>query len=59
MLEDIDLPKDTAVLVVIPKQEDERELCSQLQGVAELSSQNSGITGRTKSGTSIYYEPTW
>jgi len=35
LLEDIDLPKDVEVLVVIPEQEDERELRSQLQSAAE------------------------
>lgn len=34
--EDIDLPKDIAVLVVVPDQEDERELRSQLQSAAEV-----------------------
>ncbi len=34
--EDIDLPKDIAVLVVVPEQEDERELRSQLQSAAEV-----------------------
>ena len=36
LFEDIDLPKDMAVLVVIPEQEDERELRSQLQSAAEV-----------------------
>ena len=31
LFEDIDLPKDIVVLVVIPEQEDERELRSQLR----------------------------
>lgn len=35
--EDIPLPKNKEVLVVIPKQDDERILHSQLQGVAEIS----------------------
>jgi hypothetical protein len=35
LLEDIDLPGDMEVLVVIPGQEDERELRSQLQSAAE------------------------
>ena len=35
LLEDIDLPKDMEVLVVIPEQEDERELRNQLQIAAE------------------------
>ena len=36
LLEDIDFPKDTAVLVIIPEQEeDERELHHQLQVAAE------------------------
>jgi len=34
--EDIDLPKDIAVVVVVPDQEDERELRSQLQSAAEV-----------------------
>jgi hypothetical protein len=36
LFEDIDLPKETAVLVVIPEQEDERELRSQLRSAAEV-----------------------
>jgi hypothetical protein len=36
LLEDIDLPKDIEVLVVIPEQEDEKELCSQLRNAAEV-----------------------
>jgi hypothetical protein len=36
LFEDIDLPKDIVVLVVIPDQEDERELRSQLQSAAEV-----------------------
>ena len=36
MFEDIDLPKDLGVLVVIPEQEDERELRSQLRSAAEV-----------------------
>jgi len=36
LFEDIDLPKDIVVLVVIPEQEDERELRSQLQSAAEV-----------------------
>jgi hypothetical protein len=35
LLEDIDLPKDMEVLVVIPEQEDEKEPRSQLQIAAE------------------------
>ncbi|MGA9351272.1 MAG: hypothetical protein WBW48_21045 [Anaerolineae bacterium] len=35
LFEDIDLPKDIAVLVVIPEQEDEKELRSQLWSAAE------------------------
>jgi len=35
LLEDVDLPRDVKVLVVIPEQEDERELRSQLQIMAE------------------------
>jgi hypothetical protein len=38
--EDIDLSKDIAVLVVIPEQEDERELRSQLQSAAEIVLRN-------------------
>ena len=36
LFEDIDLCKDIAVLVVVPDQEDERELRSQLQSAAEV-----------------------
>jgi hypothetical protein len=36
LFEDIDLPKDMAVLVAIPEQEDERELRSQLWSAAEV-----------------------
>jgi len=36
LFEDIDLPKDIAVLVIIPDKEDERELRSQLQSAAEV-----------------------
>ena len=35
LFEDINLPKDIVVLVVIPEQEDERELRSQLRSAAE------------------------
>ncbi|MCH8295091.1 hypothetical protein IH992_28745 [Candidatus Poribacteria bacterium] len=35
LLEDIDFPKDTEVLVVIPEQEDEKELHRQLQSATE------------------------
>ena len=37
LFEDIDLPKDIAVLVLIPDWEDERELRSQLQSAAEVA----------------------
>lgn len=36
LFEDIDLPKDIVVLVVIPEQDDERELRSQLRSAAEI-----------------------
>ena len=36
LFEDIDLPKDIVVLVIIPEQEDERELRSQLRSAAEV-----------------------
>jgi len=36
LFEDIDLPKDIVVLVVIREREDERELRSQLQSAAEV-----------------------
>ena len=36
LFEDINLPKDIAMLVVIPGQEDDRELRSQLQSAAEV-----------------------
>ena len=36
LFEDIDLPQDIAVLVVIPEQEDEREVRSQLWSAAEV-----------------------
>ncbi len=36
LFEDINLPKDIVVLVVIPEQEDERELRSQLRSAAEV-----------------------
>lgn len=36
LFEDIDLPKDIVVLVVIPEQDDERELRSQLRSAAEV-----------------------
>lgn len=36
LLEDINFPNDIAVLVVIPEQEDEKELRSQLQSAAEV-----------------------
>ncbi len=35
LFEDIDLPKDIGVLVVIPEENDERKLRNQLQNVAE------------------------
>ena len=35
LLEDVNLPKDTEVLVVIPERDDERALRSQLQSTAE------------------------
>ncbi len=35
LLEDINFPKDTEVLVVIPEQEDEKELNRQLQSATE------------------------
>ena len=37
LLEDIDLPEDVQVLVVVPEQEDERELRGQLQMAAEIT----------------------
>ena len=36
LFEDIDLPEEIAVLVVIPEQEDERELRGQLRSAAEV-----------------------
>jgi hypothetical protein len=36
LLKDIDLPKDIAVLIVIPEQEDEREFRIQLRSAAEV-----------------------
>ena len=36
LFEDIDLPKDIGVLVVVPEQENERELRSQLQSAIEV-----------------------
>jgi hypothetical protein len=36
LFEDIDLPKDIEVLVVIPEQEDERKLRRELQNAAEV-----------------------
>ncbi len=36
LLEDIDFPQDTSVLIVIPEQEDERELRRQLQSATEV-----------------------
>jgi len=36
LFEDVDLPEDIKVLVVIPGQEDERALRSQLQSAAEV-----------------------
>lgn len=36
LLEDVDFPKDMAVWVIIPGQDDERELHSQLQSAAEV-----------------------
>jgi hypothetical protein len=36
LFEDIDLPKETAVLIVTPEQEDEKELRSQLRSAAEV-----------------------
>jgi len=36
LFEDINLPKDIVVLVVVPEQDDERELRSQLQSAAEV-----------------------
>ena len=36
LFEDIDLPKNIVVLVVIPEQENERELRSQLRSAAEV-----------------------
>lgn len=35
LLEDISLPKDMKVLVIIPEQNDEKELRSQLQSATE------------------------
>ncbi len=35
LLEDIDLPEDIGVLVVIPEEDNERELRNQLQSAAE------------------------
>ena len=35
LLEEVDLPEDVEVLVVIPEPDDEKALCSQLQGAAE------------------------
>ncbi len=35
LFEDIDLPKDIGVLVVIPEENDERKLRNQLQNAAE------------------------
>jgi uncharacterized protein YbcI len=35
LFEDIDLPKDIEVLVVIPEEDDERKLRNQLQNTAE------------------------
>lgn len=37
LLEDIDLPEDVQVLVVVPEQEDERELHGQLQMAGEIA----------------------
>ena len=37
LLEDVDLPEDVQVLVVVPEQEDERESRSQLQMSAETA----------------------
>lgn len=36
LFEDIDLPKNIGVLVVIPEEDDERKLRNQLQGAAEV-----------------------
>lgn len=36
LLKDIDLPKDIAVLIVIPEQEDEREFRIQIRSAAEV-----------------------
>jgi hypothetical protein len=36
LFEEIDLPRDIVVLVVIPEQDDERELRSQLRSAAEV-----------------------
>ena len=36
LFEDVDLPEDMEVLVVIPEQDDERTLRSQLQSAAEI-----------------------
>jgi hypothetical protein len=36
LFEEIDLPRDIVVLVVIPEQDDERELRNQLQSAAEV-----------------------
>lgn len=35
LLEDIDLPKDMEVFVIVPEQDDERTLSSQLKSAAE------------------------
>lgn len=36
LLDDIDIPKDLEVMVVVPEQDDERELRSQLQSASEV-----------------------
>lgn len=40
MLDDIDLPKDLEMMVVIPEQDDEREVNGQLQSASENETGN-------------------
>ena len=52
--ENIDLPKDTVVLVVISEPDDESEMHHQLQNASEAVFAKFGITRRMKSGMSTY-----
>jgi len=59
LFEDIDLPKEMAVLAVILGQEDEKELRSQLQSAAEVVFTKLLDNEENEVWNKYLYEPTW